>query len=421
MIMERIPRRGLEKFFNHSFFQSVVQRRSRRFGLGFEITAGPLKYKSIKKTVPLSFVETAILCFVGAGSTGLALGDINTTHGCNTLMYWSSRAFPSPCNNHQTRLLFTNDEGVFLYKPKEAERMVEVESLEDLEKRIQNFSGEVVKIKDGRLSIPDGPPALQLLNKESVNRPGQTVFIPVVQPAYELINVLLLNFQYGRYNFIDDATGQPAGIAKWVNKLKLEIKVPLSFFERNLLNICSLEAGFISQNILLAAQAMGLGAFPSTGFNPLIVMGGTPLTRGLGFRYITDKKGFPNPVGIDGFIEAYSPPYKSFDEAVDEIVQSKFGSGGIFSPDAKPTPFRDQVALAKGMDQIPDEVIQCTKDFCNYVYNQYGRFPGTVDSIVIPIWVAVHHLDLDFYAKFYPEETVTENQREHMNDWHLGE
>jgi hypothetical protein len=182
-----------------------------------------------------------------------------------------------------------------------------------------------------------------------------------------------------------------------------------------------LEAGFISQNILLAAQAMGLGAFPPTGFNPLIVMGGTPVTRGLGFRYTTDKKGFPNPVGIDGFIEAYCPPYKSLDEAVDQIVRSKFDSGGIFSPDAQPTPFRDQTAIAKGMDRIPDEVIQCTKDFCNYVYNKYGRFPGTVDSTVIPMWVVVHHLDLDFYKRFYPSEAITENQREHMADWHSGE
>ncbi|MGQ9647411.1 MAG: hypothetical protein ACUVWO_12850 [Thermodesulfobacteriota bacterium] len=417
----RISHKGIERFFNYPFLHTIVQRRSRRFGLGFEITDEPLKYKSDHKPVPLSSVETALLCFAGAGSTGLALGDINTAHGGNTMMHWSSRAFPSPCNNHQTRLLFTNDEGIFLYKPREAEKIVEIESLEDLEKRILHFPDEVIKITGDRLSIPDGPPAMQLLNQGSVNRPGQTVFMPVVQPAYELINVILLNFQYGRYNYIDDATGQSAGIVKWVSKLKLEIKVPLSFFERNLLNVCSLEAGFISQNILLAAQAMGLGAFPPTGFNPLIVMGGTPVTKGLGFRYTTDKKGFPNPVGIDGFIEAYCPPYKTLDEAVDEIVRCKFGSGGIFSPDAKPTPFRDQAALAKGVDRIPEEVIQCTKDFCNYVYNQYGRFPGTVDSTVIPIWVAVHHLDLDFYNTFYPREAITENQREHMADWHSGE
>ncbi|MDD5038397.1 MAG: hypothetical protein PHN78_03675, partial [Dehalococcoidales bacterium] len=287
-----------------------------------------------------------------------------------------------------------------------------------LEKRIKEFDKEIIKIKEGRLEISDTPPTLSPLSLGTMNRPGQTMFMPVIQPAYEMINLLLLHFQYQHFCYIEDETGKPAGIEKWVSKLKLDLKVPLSVLEKSLLQACSLEAAFIAQNILLSAEAMGLGAFPTSSYNPLIVMGGTPLTRGLGFRFTTDKKGMLNPVGIDGVIEGFCPPYKSFDEAVDFIANSKFGPGGIYTPEAKPTPFADHASFVSGLDRIPDDVIQCTKDFCNYVYGKYGRFPSRIDTMSMPIWVGVHHIDQDFYKKYYKPEVISKNIREHLADWH---
>jgi hypothetical protein len=38
--------------------------------------------------------------------------------------------------------------------------------------------------------------------------------------------------------------------------------------------------------------------------------------------------------------------------------------------------------------------------------------------MLVPIWLQVHHLDLDFYDKHYPREMVTEAQRHHMELWH---
>lgn len=407
--------KAMEQFYKFPLFQAIATRRSHRFGLGFEMFNGSLKYKSDKKPVPLTSEETALLCFVGAGSTGLAFGDMDTTRGCNVMMHWTSRSFPSPCNNHQTRLLFVNDSGVYLYQPREARKIVEIETLDELEKLVQEFDKDVVKIHDSRFDVAR---SLGWVNKATVNQPGQTLFIPVVQPAYELINMALSNYQYDHFDFIDDATGKSAGTDKWTSKMNMKLKVPLSMLERGVLTACSMEAGFISQNILLAAQAMGLGAFPLGGYNSLIAMGGTPMTRGLGFHFVTDKSGFPNPVGIDKIMEGYCPPYKSMDEAVDTVVKSKFAPGGLFTPEADPTPFRDQTSFAKGMDRIPDDVVQCSKDFCNYVYNKYGKFPGTVDTMTIPMWTAAHHIDLDFYDKFYQPEAISENQCRHMADWH---
>ena len=409
----------LEELYNYPFIRALVERRSRRFPLGCEIQNGPLKYKSNKEPVPLNSLETALLCYAGAGSTGLALGDLDTTHSSNMLMNWPGRSCPSPCNNHQLQLLFTNDDGLYLYKPRQAEETVEIKSIDDLVERVSSFDRDIVKLKDGRLGLPDGPPAIGLMNKGTVNRTGQTMFIPIAPTAHELIVILLSSFQYDRYNMIDDDTRKPAGIEKWVSKLNLGLKVPVSVLERTVFAVCILEAGLMCQNILLTAQALGLGAFPPGGYTSLVVMGGTPVSRGLGFRFTSDKKGLPNPVGIDGVLEGYHPPYyKSMDEAVDTVVREKFGQGRTWSPDAKATPFLDHAAMAKGIDRIPDEVIQCTKDYCNYIYGKYGRFPATLDSMYMPIWIVAHHLDLDFYEKIYKPGAVSENIKSHLKKWH---
>ena len=410
----------LAEIYNYPLFQAIIHRRARRFRLGHEIPFGPLKYKSDKQPMPLSKLETALLCFAGAGSTGMALTELAPGFGVNTLMNWSSRAFPSPCNSQRTRLLLTNDDGIYLYEPREAEKIVAVETLDDLEERVRTFEEETIKLKDGRLDLAPRPPATWTLNSGMLNRRGQTMFMPIVDPGYELIDMSLLSIQYDHYQFYDDLTGKPAGIDKWIDKLNLNIRVPLSTLDRYAAIGCSLEAGFICQNILLMAQAMGLGAFPFSGYVSLIIMGGTPVTRGLGFRFTTDKKGLPNPVGIDGAIEGYCPPYKTMDEAVDAIVETKFGPGGLFTPEAKPSPYLDQASIAEAMvgDRIPDDVIQCTKDLCNYIYETYGRFPATVDSMNLPIMVAVQHIDPDFYKKYYSSGAVTENQETHMAKWH---
>lgn len=420
MAQKSKDRAQLEEIYNYPLFKALIHRRSRRMRLGHEIPFGPLKYKSDKQAVALSKLETALLCFAGAGSTGLALTEVVPGYGSNAMMHWSSRTFPSPCNNHRTRLIFSNDDGVYLYQPREAEKIVAVETLEDVEERVRTFDDEVIKLKDGRLDLGPKPPATWTANTGMVNRRGQVLFMPIVDPAYELIDMALLTIQYDHYQFYDDITGKPAGIDKWIDKLNLNIRVPLSTLDRYAAIGCSLEAGFICQNILLMAQAMGLGAFPFSGFVSLIVMGGTPLTRGLGFRFTTDKKGLPNPVGIDGVLEGYCPPYKTMDEAVDAIVKAKFGPDGVFTPKTKPAPFPNFANIAEAMttDRIPDDVVQCTKDLCNYIYKTYGRFPAMNDTMNLPLMLTVHHIDTDFYKKFYLSGAVSENQEKHLAAWH---
>ena len=63
----------LHSAWDYSLFEAIYGRRSRRFGLGFETTEGPFRYKSEHRPVPLSELEEALLVAAGFGVTGLPL------------------------------------------------------------------------------------------------------------------------------------------------------------------------------------------------------------------------------------------------------------------------------------------------------------------------------------------------------------
>jgi hypothetical protein len=66
------------------------------------------------------------------------------------------------------------------------------------------------------------------------------------------------------------------------------------------------------------------------------------------------------------------------------------------------------------------KVIQITKDYCNYIFDTYGRFPATFDSIVMPEWLQVHHLEQEFYHKYGLDKLLNETHKKHMGLWHKG-
>ncbi len=409
----------IKSVYQSSLVQSLSHRRSRRFSLGGSLTCGSSEYSSVRQPVPLAKDELALLCWAAAGSTGLVLSDIDSKLGCSTQVRHPGWTHPSPCNSHTTRLLFMNDDGVFLYRPRQATKPVHIENENDLAALVDSFDEDVIRLQDKRVDIPES--GYVRLNMPSSNRPGQTLFMPVVNPNYEIINSLFVMVQYEHYKIVDDVTGKAAGIDKWVDRLKLTKAAPLSYFMNLCVNAISFEAAFMTQNLLLMAETLGLGAFPHAGYVPIIIMGGTPMTRGLGFRFTTDKLGMPNPVGLDGITELQGmcpPYYKSMGDAVQAVYDSKYGPGAIFSPENPVSPFLDQRAFAEGMDTVPSEVVDCIKDLCNYAYDKFGRFPTAYDTLSIPVYVGVHHVDLDFYAKFYQDSLISDTVRHHMANWH---
>ena len=145
----------------------------------------------------------------------------------------------------------------------------------------------------------------------------------------------------------------------------------------------------------------------------------------MGFRYNEAKEGSGallnlNPVGLDGVFESYQPPYyKTMDDAVDAFIEKKFGSGGVYASNCSSiVPFKEWGDIQPGYPVPSEDVIQITKDYCNYIFDTYGRFPATLDTIVMPEWLQVHHLEEEFYDKYGLEKLVNETHRRHMEMWH---
>jgi len=89
-------------------------------------------------------------------------------------------------------------------------------------------------------------------------------------------------------------------------------------------------------NISLAATAMGLAGWHYGGYVSLVILGGTPLTRGLGFRFVTGRNKMSVPVGKDGIMESLNPPYvKDTEGAEDRFLAMKFGPEGASGKNSK--------------------------------------------------------------------------------------
>ena len=408
----------LEETFGFPLFKALSQRRVRRFGLGYELDDGTFKFKSSKEPLRLTDLETALLAWAGDGINGLALGEAQVATGVHAT--WNGRVHPSACNFQDTLLMIVNDDGVFAYKPPDATQVVEIKEAEDRRKILDIYSNDTVQLKDIRPDFSSSacwiPANLWLANK-----PGSTLFFPLVDVTAEYINILLGEFDRTKIRVMDQQAGQWAGICKWIEEGELNgPQVTLLFMELSVLNACVASAHYKAQNIALACEALGLGNFTFSGFAPMVILGGTPFSEGLGLRFVSGRDGMPNPVGLDGHLEGHCPPYfDTMDQVVDKVVAARYGPEGILTPDYEGlTPIKDWKSLVERAPRISEMTIQATKDFCNYLYDTYGRFPAMIDSIQAPIASQVHHLDLEFYDHYYPPDVISDTIRNHHRDWH---
>lgn len=418
--MSAARKKEVSEIFKVPLMGAIARRRTRRFPLGCTMPDRELRYVSDKPPLPLNELELALLCWAGNGITGIITGDLPTSGG-NLFANWLGRAVPYACNVQNVRLFLTHDGGTFVYHPETATKTVEVESEEDGERILAAYRQGCRRVLAERAEFV--PKSLLRSMHWNTNQPGTTVFIPVVDQTMEYIDFLLGLFDYEGYGYqlFDDRAGKWAGLGEWISADKLKgPRVDLSSFEHTLLTLNLAPAYMMLENIHLLAEAMGLGAVVFGGYTGTVMLGITPLSKGLGFRGVADKAGKANPVGLDGVFEAFCPPYyRDMDEAVEAFVTMKFGPGGLFSAD-----YRGRVAF-KAWPKIqpryhhpsPTSISQ-VKAVCRHVYETYGRFPATLDTKLIPIWLQVHHLELDFYQAHYPPEMVTEAQRHHLARWH---
>lgn len=100
------------------------------------------------------------------------------------------------------------------------------------------------------------------------------------------------------------------------------------------------------------------------------------------------------------------------EEAVLAFVDCKYAQGrGTLRDGGVATNWQSGVTVQAGIPRYSDQAIAATIACCEYLYSRYGRIPATNGPFRTLMAYQAHHLDADFYRKFYRPEVVDEIER----------
>lgn len=448
---------GLEAFSRRPLVDALWRRRTHRVSRGSSLEAGSMSYTSTEPRAPLTELEEAVLIGV-TGCTGLSMPDRPfadpRTHQpimAKPNLNMVGRTAGSPDNAQGTHFLMINDTGTYYLRklpPDESGA-----SVLDPDALLERAGRAKVRLMDRRIDVPDGNrdfPAYLDSNRFLSNLPGTTLLFPVVDLSRQYINAImyLLTQPAGaRPTIVDDRNFyQKAGVGSWVKKgfLNKDIKLPLTNLGAMRTQI---EADLLLQNLMLTADSMGLGAWIHASISPPVLLGDPKFRKRYGsmldFDWVVPKWrpadavrwGLPlpmaanvraHPVGLrrlgESLIKCMCPPnYPTMDDAVDAVMAGKFGPSGIYSDEALfKRIYNGEFGpeYLKEASNYADDVIACTHDICNYIYDTHGRFPAHTDAIHVPgAWLQVHHVEEGYYEKFF-RAGLTDAHRAHDAAWH---
>lgn len=409
----------------HTLVDLLEQRKTRRFGCGMELPAGPLLYRSSLPPVPLSQEEVRLLLFAGVGETGRHLADMQYARrpGCEdgqgmAIMNFQGRTTPSACAANTTKLFLTDDEGVYF-----AAAVTHPDS---------GVSPTLIPLQHGRLEIPRELPYMLSFNQWYTNRPGTLYILPVTEVARVYLNLLLvlLSEEYGYFIVDSDHGNRGCGLDAFRRSRGGHLHddpatnrvMTLRELDAAIAETAIQEQGLVCQNLFLMTQALGLGGGIQSVGSGRHLLGIEPqVFPGLGFSFSRSHVAGTrsNPLGLANIWEGPCPPFvSSMEEAVLNLVASKFGPDGIYT-NASTRPWMSPEGRSRIVPH-DQHAIDAVLHFCNYVYRTYGRFPAHTDAFKTVIAFQAHHVDVGFYDKFYPNESVPQTHRDHFSVWHQG-
>ena len=419
--------KALEALFEFPFVDALFGRRSRRFFRGAEIPDGPLAYRSRHEPLSLTELERALIVTAAAGNTGwhhsITRHDRYAPHLSNYPGAAGGRTFPSAAGFHTSELFFTDDSGVYFFETRDAPAMGERDaegklSLVDL---VKAHGSRVRKISDKRIYLPPREPYMEGHNTWVANRPGSLLLIPVGDVAQHAIANLCFFAQNGYCIYDDVNRRQIPGIEAFSDIVDVQNPLPLTFLDQYSLTECTAELATSAYAGMLMQQAMGMGGWMFNGIDRITMLGasGDPNVPGLGFRYDSDERwALPNPTGLPGVFEGHCPPhYPTMRAAVEHFCERKFGPGGPFNA-GTPGPWRD-AARVRSSAQVHDEHFRRLVALqAQYAYDTFGKWPATVPTIFISMYLQSHHLDLEYYDTLFKPGTYMRSHAEHLKRWH---
>jgi hypothetical protein len=419
---------ALQELAAFPLVEALFGRRSRRFALGDEIPDGPLAYRSMRQPLPLSDLERMLVLSAMGGTTGWHFSITRharyAPHLSNYAGGAAGRTFPSAAGFHTAELFFTDDSGLYFFPTRDAGALIDPATDQVTpELMVERHRDRVRKLSDGRLYLPAEEPYLEGHNTWCVNVPGSLLVIPVADIAQHLIAILCFFTQNALAIYDDVNARQIPGLDEFSGLVDIEEPLPLTFAEQYALTEATAELASACYAGVLMLQGMGLGGWMFDGIDRFSMLGasGNPEVPGLLFRYDKDERwSTPNPTGRQGVFEAYCPPhYPNMAAAVEAFAERKFGPGGPFHPDT-PGAWTDSPGV-RGSAQVHDQRFKaCVALQAQYVLDTFGKFPGTVPSVFIMNYVQAHHLDLDFYDRFFEPGAYLDTHAQHMPRWHGG-
>ena len=418
--------RALRELSEFPLLQSLYGRRSRRFALGAEIPEGPLAYRSSREPMPLTELERMLVLSSMGGTTGWHFAITrNATYAPHFPNYSGAaggRTFPSAAGFHTAELFFTDDSGTYFFPTRDAGALVDPE-IEEVtpELMVERHRERLRPLSDRRINLPPQEPYMEGHNTWCVNVPGSLLVIPVADIAQHSIAGLCFLGQNGYCVYDDVNDRRIPGIEQFRGLVDVDNPFPLTFIDQYLLSEAVAELATCCYAGVLVLQAMGLGGWMFDGIDRFTMLGasGDPEVPGLGFRFDAHERwSTPNPTGLEGVLEAFCPPhYPEMAAAVEAFAERKFGPGGPFHRDT-PGAWSDSPGV-RGSAQVHDEDFKaCITTQAQYVYDTFGKFPGTVPTLMILNYVQAHHLDLDFYDRFFRAGAYLRTHAEHMERWH---
>jgi hypothetical protein len=423
-----VQAQALQELARFPLVEALLGRRSRRFALGGEIPDGPLAHRSEHEPMPLSELERLVLLSAMAGTTGwhyaITRNPRYAPHLANYAGAAAGRTFPSAAGFHTAELFFTDDDGTWFFPTRDAGALVDPAD-EDvtIELMVERHRGRLRRLSDRRLYLPRREPYMEGHNTWCVNVPGSLLVIPVADVAQHTIAGLCFLLQNG-YVVYDDVNQRTIpGIEQFGELADLSSPLPLTFVEQYMLSEAVAELASCCYAGVLLLQAMGLGGWMFDGIDRFTMLGasGDEDVPGLGFRYdLRDGWSTPNPTGLEGAFEAYCPPhYPDMAVAVEAFAARKFGPGGPYHP-GTPGAWSDSPGVRGSAEVHSPEFKACVALQAQYLYDTFGKFPGTVPSLMILNYVQAHHLDLEFYDRFFREGAYLRSHAEHQRIWHGG-
>jgi hypothetical protein len=398
---------------------AITGRRSRRFPVGGQIPGGALAFTSSRPVQPLSAVERAIVLAVAGGVTGWHYGiSYNPDYAPSLPNYSGSatgRTFPSAAGFHTSQLFFTDDTGTYLLPTRDQAPR----GFTSIEEWISHTAESYVRISDSRLELPREEPYMAGHNIWIANHPGSLLAFPVADLAEHVMSILWFYAANG-YPVYDDINNRIIPGTQAFSLPHADNPVPLSFVEHYTLTEASAELATAANNGVLVLQAMGLGGWMYDGLDPLSVLGGSgdPRAPGLGFVADHDDRwALLNVTGLPGYFETLSPPHvPSVEAGVEKFVARRYGPGGPFHPETGGA-WADTKKVRSSV-LPPDGIAELITVEASYIYDTFGKLPGTVPTVQVLMYLQAQHIDTDFYDQLFAPGAYLPTHAAHQARWH---